>query len=60
LDIDTCVSEIRHWCNRQKGRWLFVFDSADDIDVPEASSFIDLWKFIPDTASADVIITTRS
>lgn len=39
---------------------LFVFDSADDVDDPHSSGYIDLRKVVIDVASADVIITTRS
>lgn len=60
VDVDTCVNEVKQWCHHQQGQWLFVFDSADDVDSPHSSTYIDLRKVVMDTPSADVIITTRS
>jgi tetratricopeptide (TPR) repeat protein len=58
--IDTCVSEVRHWCRpRGTRRYLFVLDSADSIDDQESPEYIDLQRYIVDAASTDVIITTR-
>jgi tetratricopeptide (TPR) repeat protein len=58
--IDTCVSEIRHWCHsRGTRRYLFVLDSADSIDDEESPDYIDLQRYIVDAASTDVLITTR-
>jgi tetratricopeptide (TPR) repeat protein len=58
--IDTCVSEVRHWCRpRGTRKYLFVLDSADSIDDEESPEYIDLQKYIVYTASADVVITTR-
>lgn len=58
--IDVCVSEVKQWCHRRdSGRYLFVLDSADDIEHEESSEYIDLQKYIVDVASADVLITTR-
>jgi tetratricopeptide (TPR) repeat protein len=58
--IDTCVSEIRHWCrSRGTRKYLFVLDSADSIDDEESPEYIDLQKYIVDATSADVVITTR-
>jgi tetratricopeptide (TPR) repeat protein len=58
--IDTCVSEIRHWCRpRGTRRYLFVLDSADSIDDESSPEYIDLLGYIVDATSADVVITTR-
>ena len=57
--LHTCVAEIKQWCDHMQGRWLFVLDSADDIDDPQSSAYIDLQRVIIDVPSADVIITTR-
>jgi tetratricopeptide (TPR) repeat protein len=58
--IDTCVSEVRHWCRpRGTRRYLFVLDSADSIEDQDSVEHIDLPKYIVDAASADVVITTR-
>jgi tetratricopeptide (TPR) repeat protein len=58
-DISTCVSEIRQWCQRKVGKYLFVLDSADSIEDTGSDGYIDLQSYIVDAASADVVITTR-
>lgn len=58
-DISTCVSEIRQWCQRKVGKYLFVLDSADSIEDTGSDEYIDLQSYIVDAASADVVITTR-
>ncbi|KAM0707478.1 hypothetical protein Q7P35_004123 [Cladosporium inversicolor] len=58
-DIDTCVSEIRQWCQRKVGRCLFVLDSADSIEHTNFDGYIDLQKYLVDAACVDVVITTR-
>lgn len=60
IELDTCVVEVKQWCHHKRGRWLFVFDSADDIDDTQSAAYIDLRRVVVDTPSADVIITTRS
>lgn len=60
IDLDTCVAEVKQWCHHKQGRWLFVYDSADDIDDPHSAAYIDLRRIVVDTLSADVIITTRN
>jgi hypothetical protein len=59
-DIDMCVSEVRQWCHSRRGRkYLFVLDSADNIEDLDSAEYIDLQRYIVDAASADVVITTR-
>jgi hypothetical protein len=60
IELDTCVAEVKRWCQHMQGRWLFIFDSADDIDNPQASTYVDLRRVLVDAPSADIIITTRS
>lgn len=59
IELDTCVAEVKQWCHHRQGRWLFVFDSADDIDDPRSPAYIDLRRVVIDAPSADVIVTTR-
>ncbi|GAB7329231.1 hypothetical protein MBLNU13_g01043t1 [Cladosporium sp. NU13] len=59
VDIGTCVSEIRQWCRRKNGKYLFVLDSADNIEDADSDEYIDLQSYVVDAASADVVITTR-
>lgn len=60
ISIEMRILEVNNLRRRLPGRWLFVFDNADNIDAPELRGYIDLHRFIPDTASTDVVITTRS
>jgi tetratricopeptide (TPR) repeat protein len=53
------VAEVKQWCHHRQGRWLFVFDSADDIDDSQSPAYIDLQRVVIDVPTADVIITTR-
>ena len=59
VDISTCVSEIRQWCQRKSAKYLFVLDSADSIEDADSNGYIDLQNYLVDAASADVVITTR-
>lgn len=59
VDIDTCVSEIRQWCQRKAGKYLFVLDSADSIEDADSDGYIDLQSYLVDAACVDVVITTR-
>lgn len=59
VDISACVSEIRQWCQRKTGRYLFVLDSADSIEDADSDGYIDLQSYVMDAASVDVVITTR-
>lgn len=60
IEIDTCITEVKHWCDLEKGQLLFVIDSADNIDDRDSPMYIELRKFIVNSACADVVITTRS
>jgi len=59
VDVKTCVSEIRQWCQRKPGKHLFVLDSADSIEDAGSDDYVELQSYIVDAASVDVVITTR-
>jgi tetratricopeptide (TPR) repeat protein len=58
--IEDAVPAVKSWFHRQTERLLVVLDSADTIDNADDTSYIDLGYFLPDAASVDNIITTRS
>jgi tetratricopeptide (TPR) repeat protein len=58
--VEKAIAEVKSWFHGRDGKWLFVFDSVDTIDNDEDDSYIDLGVYLPDAASVDVIITTRS
>ena len=49
----------RCFYGRQK-RWLFVFDSADDVEPERDPASVDLRYFLADDPFVDVIVTTRN
>lgn len=58
--VEKAVNAVKNWFYGRTGRWLFILDSADTIDNVEDDTYIELSRYLPDTASVDVIITTRS
>lgn len=53
MDISTCVSEMRQWCQRKTGKYLFVLDGANNIQDADSDRYIDLqntlWTQHPQT-----------
>jgi tetratricopeptide (TPR) repeat protein len=60
VKIDDVVRAVKNWFSERCDRWLFVFNGADAIDNKDASDYIDLKHFIPDSSYLQVIVTTRS
>ncbi len=60
VKLEDAVLAVKNYFHSQKGRYLFVLDSADSIDNEQDESYIDLNFFVPDAPNVDVIITTRS
>ena len=50
---------VRDWFVRRAGRFLLVFDGADNIDNAGEPSYVNLNNFIPQCTSVNVIVTTR-
>ncbi|KAF1828162.1 hypothetical protein BDW02DRAFT_271760 [Decorospora gaudefroyi] len=64
VKTEDAVLAVKNWFVEQEGKWLFVFDGADDVDSMDGNkkvdNFVDIQHFIPDAPSVDVVITTRS
>jgi hypothetical protein len=60
IKIDDVVRAVKDWFSERRDRWLFVFNGADVIDNKDASDYINLRHFIPDSSYLHVILTTRS
>jgi tetratricopeptide (TPR) repeat protein len=60
IKIDDVVWAVKSWFSERRDRWLFVFNGADTIDNKDASDYIDLKHFIPDSSYLHIIVTTRS
>lgn len=57
--IDDIILAVKSWFSGQDGRWLFVFDSADEIGNEEGHA-LDIEKYMFDLSTTHTIITTRS
>jgi tetratricopeptide (TPR) repeat protein len=60
IKIEDAVLAVKSWFQNRRKRWLFIFDSVDNLDQEDDQSYVDLRHFIPDDASVYTIITTRS
>ena len=58
--VEDAVPAVKRWFYRRQKRWLFVFDSADNVEHEEEPSYVDLRYFLPDDPSVDIVITTRN
>ncbi|KAK5082568.1 hypothetical protein LTS08_008833 [Lithohypha guttulata] len=59
--VEDAISDVKEWLHGQAGRYLWVMDSADEIEgETSGSSYIDLNHYLPETPQLDRIITTRS
>ncbi|CEJ93674.1 hypothetical protein VHEMI09249 [[Torrubiella] hemipterigena] len=57
---DEIILAVHSWFNRRPGKWLFVFDGADELDDMDDVHFVDIDLYIPGSARAHVIVTSRS
>jgi tetratricopeptide (TPR) repeat protein len=60
VKIDDAVLAVKSWFQGRSGRWLLIFDSADNIDDKNDPGYIDLKHYLSDAPSIHIIITTRS
>lgn len=58
--LTAAVLRVKSWFGRRHERWLFVFDGADSLDDPDDQEYVDLLKYMPESSTVDVIITSRS
>jgi hypothetical protein len=59
LETEEVVLAVKNWFYGRNRKYLFVFDSADEIDDRD-KFYVDLRHFLPDAPSVHVVITTRS
>jgi hypothetical protein len=58
--VGEAVIRVKSWFSQQGARWLFVFDGADSVDIPDDPEYVVLDHFIPQSSFVDVIVTSRS
>jgi hypothetical protein len=51
--------EVLNWFTRSPGKWLIIFDGADQLHKRDRN-FVDLLRYIPGCPSVHIIITSRS
>lgn len=57
--LENAVPAVKRWFHQSPKRWLFVIDSADNINDKDHPLYIDLGLFLPDDPSIHVIVTKR-
>ena len=58
--VEDAVPAVKRWFYGREKTWLFVFDSADNVDHEREPSYINLRYFLPDDPSVQVVVTTRN
>jgi tetratricopeptide (TPR) repeat protein len=56
---DKVLLAVHKWFNGRRGKWLFVFDGADELENSDDVHFVDIHRYIPGS-HAHVILTSRS
>ncbi|KAH8746822.1 P-loop containing nucleoside triphosphate hydrolase protein [Hyaloscypha sp. PMI_1271] len=51
---------VHSWFIGRGGRWLFVFDGADQLENESDVHFVDISRYVPESPNVHVIITSRS
>jgi hypothetical protein len=59
LSADKVLLAVHKWFNQRQGKWLFVFDGADELDYSDDIRFVDIDQYVP-RSHAHVILTSRS
>ncbi|KAF2011166.1 hypothetical protein BU24DRAFT_466895 [Aaosphaeria arxii CBS 175.79] len=60
VNVEFALTGVKSWLSSSKEPCLMVFDGADDINNRDASGYIDIQHFIPDSASLHTIVTSRN
>jgi tetratricopeptide (TPR) repeat protein len=60
ISVEDAISGVKVWLQGQKGRYLWVMDSADEIEDDRSRLFVNLNHYLPEAPQLDRIITTRS
>lgn len=58
--LEDAVPAVKWWFYGRVKRWLFVFDSADNIKHTQDLKYVDLRYFLPDDPSVDAVVTTQN
>ncbi|KAI9715102.1 MAG: hypothetical protein M1828_001037, partial [Chrysothrix sp. TS-e1954] len=59
--FDETMVRVKNWfLNHQQEKWLWIFDSADNVEEQQDPEFVDLPSLLPNAPSVQVLITTRS
>jgi hypothetical protein len=54
------IEDVKHWFQGRKAKYLWILDSADNVNDLEATDRIGLERYLPDASCVDIIVTTRS
>ncbi|RDW68235.1 hypothetical protein BP5796_08892 [Coleophoma crateriformis] len=57
---DEVLQVVHTWFIGRGGRWLFVFDGADQLENKSDLHFVNISRYIPGSPNVQVIITSRS
>lgn len=60
LSADDVLLAINSWFGQTQGKWLFVFDGADELDNIGDPRFVDIDRYVPSSSCVHVIVTSRS
>jgi tetratricopeptide (TPR) repeat protein len=60
ISVEDAISGVKSWFQGQKGRYLWVMDSADEIEDDKSRLFVNLNHYLPEAPQLDRIVTTRS
>jgi tetratricopeptide (TPR) repeat protein len=60
ISVEDAISGVKGWFQGQKGRYLWVMDSADEIEDDKSRLFVNLNHYLPEAPQLDRIVTTRS
>jgi NB-ARC domain len=60
LSAENILRAVHSWFIGRRGRWLFVFDGADQLENESDLHFVNISQYIPGSPNVHVIITSRS
>ncbi|KAI6777522.1 uncharacterized protein J7T54_001131, partial [Emericellopsis cladophorae] len=58
--VEDAILAVKKWFSGGSGRWIFVFDGADNIGEPALEGNVDITHYFPDVSSIDIILVSRS
>lgn len=60
ISPEEAVTGVKSWLQGQEGWYLWVMDSADEVEDDTSEVYIDLHHYLPQASHLDRIVTTRS